>query len=332
MATTLVLSAHTTTLPLQAHASMETARLIIMAATTCAIYDHLLTLDVEVINVWTNDHQKNRYKLLFALNRYLPEVVMFFVTYSTSASPKNIGNPVSYMASSMIRPINLPFQRSEFYSERYGAFPKRLSYKVQTVHMAVPDFIGGDGGNLAMARSTDFINRRVYSSWGLQKRMTKLLSLGFMVFIVALGALTVIVGLELHSTTEYFPDLHACAFKEQAAKLPYLLGILAAFDLFLIGLAGYSALETPYRTSSEAIDSFLKFGATLLFALFVMRLTSFIMSLVTGPAETLGAACISFVVNSIFLSRILLRLEHAQITEAMLDSPVELEESSYLSI
>ncbi|KAJ8073398.1 hypothetical protein PM082_011673 [Marasmius tenuissimus] len=64
--------------------SLTTARYFIMAATTCSLYDHLLTFGLEVSNVWTNEYQKGWSNLLFALNRYLPEVVMIYVVYIMS--------------------------------------------------------------------------------------------------------------------------------------------------------------------------------------------------------------------------------------------------------
>ncbi|KAJ8073399.1 hypothetical protein PM082_011674 [Marasmius tenuissimus] len=179
-----------------------------------------------------------------------------------------------------------------------------------------------------VAISQYFINRRVYASWGLEEKMTTFLSVGFTLFMGAMGILTVMVGLELQKLTHYTPLLHACGFDEIPKLLPYLLGILAGFDLFLIILAGYSALERPHQSNSEALSSFLRYGATLFLFLTIFRLStstavrlcSFIVALVGKPTEAFAATCVAFVLNSILVSRIHLRLEHVRATHIAIET------------
>ncbi|KAI3615498.1 hypothetical protein WG66_011927 [Moniliophthora roreri] len=63
--------------------SILEARFAIAASVICLLYDHLLTLDLEVANVWRNPEHKPLNKVSFAINRYLTEAVIICAAFVT---------------------------------------------------------------------------------------------------------------------------------------------------------------------------------------------------------------------------------------------------------
>ncbi|KAJ7437586.1 hypothetical protein B0H11DRAFT_1935879 [Mycena galericulata] len=56
------------------------------------VFDHIITLDQEIITIWTNPNVRWHSKAAFLINRYLTEAIIAYVVYRTSlsTSPKTI--------------------------------------------------------------------------------------------------------------------------------------------------------------------------------------------------------------------------------------------------
>ncbi|KAF9254289.1 hypothetical protein L218DRAFT_886616, partial [Marasmius fiardii PR-910] len=222
---------------------------LLVASATFLLYDHLITLDLEIANVWTNKHQRAWHKTSFVLNRYLPEAVMIYVLQGEWRQPERMEDEEPNVVA-----VILGFARGLHDTEHIATSCRRFIW-VFTISATTMVIV-----------SQFAINLRVYHTWGLQKKMTTLLTIGFMVFNVAAGGLAIFVGLRLQDLTHFDSLLsHTCNFMEIPNELPYLYGLLAGFDLFLIVLAGYNALEKPHQTNSGVLNSFLMYGSILFF-------------------------------------------------------------------
>ncbi|ESK86684.1 hypothetical protein Moror_10931 [Moniliophthora roreri MCA 2997] len=212
--------------------SILEARFAIAASVICLLYDHLLTLDLEVANVWRNPEHKPLNKVSFAINRYLTEAVIICAAFVT-------GGGQSFDDES-----SPPFQSC-----------KRFIW-VFTISVTI-----------IIGVSQFFINMRVYKTWETRASMNLISNCVFAVLIAAAAGLSVVGVIQAQAITHFLKFPGVCAFSDIPTALPIMLGLLAFFDFFLILLAMYNALEKPHQTNSDVLDSFLADGAKL----FVVR-------------------------------------------------------------
>ncbi|KAF9019717.1 hypothetical protein BDP27DRAFT_1354894, partial [Rhodocollybia butyracea] len=152
-----------------------------------------------------------------------------------------------------------------------------------------------------------FILFRVYHSWDKRKHLVIILLAGFTAFITASTTLAIITVADAQDHVQYNPALRTCIIFELPSILPYMLGSLLGFHLFLILLALYNAFERPHRTHADIIDSLHSDGARLFIVL--LRLLTVIMSVVGSPADCFGVLNIVWALDSIITSRIHMRVE-----------------------
>ncbi|KAK7457839.1 hypothetical protein VKT23_010183 [Stygiomarasmius scandens] len=98
--------------------------------------------------------------------------------------------------------------------------------------------------------------------------MTVILFLGFSISFSAATILAILTVIKVQPVTHFFPIVNTCGFLEIPRTLPYLLGSLLLFDMFLIVMAVFNALETPHDTHAEVIDRLHRDGARLFLVLF----------------------------------------------------------------
>ncbi|EEB89468.1 hypothetical protein MPER_12429 [Moniliophthora perniciosa FA553] len=286
--------------------TLFTARYITVASLVCLVYDHIQTLHIEFKNVWTNKKHKNWYKLSFVVNRYLSEAVVAYVIYVLSGRGSSLDDAAYvYINCSSVQKV----------SDRILPSRCRRFVWVFTIMATV-----------VVAVSQFFINLRVYQTWETREHMTIILTGGFAIFISGVAVLAVLTAIEVQPDTHFIPIISVCTFFKIPIKLQVLLGILASFDLFLIILAVYNALDRPHKTNSEVIESLHLDGAKLYFlaslwhlpnavifvahkALIVLRLANMVVSIIGRPPECFSVMCLVFALNSVIVSRMHLRLE-----------------------
>ncbi|KAK0443967.1 uncharacterized protein EV420DRAFT_1575737 [Desarmillaria tabescens] len=190
---------------------------VYVAAAICLmIWDHLLTVDQEVDAIWISRNKGCLPKVIYVLNRYFAEGVLFL------------------FPASCTRVLWL-FTMSS------------------TVMVGLLQFI---------------IAMRVYRSWDNQKRAGYILLVALSVCISVafiLAVITVIILLKSKAVLYLGQRLgNVCYILDDLPRtVPALLATLLAFDILIVLMVLYRALEKPRRTHIEAINSFHRDGARL---------------------------------------------------------------------
>ncbi|KAJ3781596.1 hypothetical protein GGU11DRAFT_812308 [Lentinula aff. detonsa] len=154
-----------------------------------------------------------------------------------------------------------------------------------------------------------FITLRLYHSWDKRKRMAIILLIAFTAFISAAAVLAVISAVQVQSVIYFISLLRACVIPDIPTTLPYMMGTLFGFDLFIILLALFNAFERPHKTHADVLDALHRDGARLFLAVFLMRLFCLIISIIGLPADCFGALNVMWTLTAIISSRIHLRVE-----------------------
>lgn len=244
------------------------------AAACLMIWDHLLTLDQEIDAIWISRNKGYLPKLIYVLNRYCAEGVLLYTAYVWG------GYSHSLTDADCTRVLWL-FTVSS------------------TVMVGLLQFI---------------IAMRVYKSWDNQKRAGCVLLVAFSACISAAIVLTVItVIIFLMSkrliTVPYLGNV--CFVRGIPRTVPALLATLLAFDILIVLMVLYRALEKPRRTHVEAINSFHRDGARLYLGVCLLWLLLLIVSIISEnePHIFFAILCASWALNTNIGCRVHLRVE-----------------------
>ncbi|KAG7447804.1 uncharacterized protein BT62DRAFT_891542, partial [Guyanagaster necrorhizus] len=215
----------------------------VAAAVCLMIWDHLLTLDQEIDAIWTSRNKGYLPKLIYVLNRYFAEGVLLYTAYA-------VWGVFSHSLTDAVSSGILSRQSDLITQSRACTRVLWLFTMSSTVMVGLLQFL---------------IAMRVYKSWDSQKRAGYVLLVAFSVCISAafvLAVITVIVFLK--TTSESAASGNVCFMLEGLPRsVPALLSTLLAFDVLIVLMVLYRALEKPRRTHIEAINSFHRDGARL---------------------------------------------------------------------
>ncbi|SJL02664.1 uncharacterized protein ARMOST_05998 [Armillaria ostoyae] len=178
------------------------------------------------------------------------------------------------------------------------------------------------------------IAMRVYKSWDNQKRAGCVLLVAFSVCIsaaIVLAVITVIIFLmskresatfvphflwynNARSAKGLIPVQHlgnVCSVAGIPRTIPALLATLLAFDILIVLMVLYRALEKPRRTHIEAINSFHRDGARLYLGVCLLWLLLLIVSIISEnePHIFFALLCASWALNTNIGCRVHLRVE-----------------------
>ncbi|KIK59989.1 hypothetical protein GYMLUDRAFT_85547 [Collybiopsis luxurians FD-317 M1] len=159
-----------------------------------------------------------------------------------------------------------------------------------------------------------FITLRVYRAWDKRRGTSIALLVVFVIFIAASIPNAVLSILEIQQATHFFPEISACAILTIPPFFPVTLGIFLLLDLVIVTLAIFYALERPYRTNVDVLDSLHRDGAKLFIALrnqaiCSLRLISLVISVVGEPSDCYGVLCLVWTLMSIINSHFQMRVE-----------------------
>ncbi|KAF9002076.1 hypothetical protein BDQ17DRAFT_1306539 [Cyathus striatus] len=192
---------------------------------TVILWDHLITLDREVRLVWRSRGRSNEKWILnsaYVFNRYGAEACLLFIAYVSSG----IKAPSSAVCRSYVT----------------------LMLFCGTVALEISQFV---------------LLLRVHYLTDQRRVILYYLIAGFTIAVSISQTFAVLTMLDLRKNVAAISiaGLNSCAaFK----KPPFFSGILApmfAFDIFIILLTIYNALERPHRSNAELITSLYKDGA-----------------------------------------------------------------------
>ncbi|KAJ7145244.1 hypothetical protein C8R46DRAFT_1232209 [Mycena filopes] len=151
---------------------------------------------------------------------------------------------------------------------------------------------------------------RTYAIWDERNNISRVLLATFVVCIAATTAFGILSELQLQPRFKFSPIFSTCLLD----KIPE--PVISAFDVLIILISVYNALDRPHKTHSDVIESLQTDGLKFLFALFVLRTGYLVSSIVSNPGQcfTVVATCWSF--TSIISARLQLRLDGLKLNEA----------------
>ncbi|KAF9020100.1 hypothetical protein BDZ89DRAFT_1164349 [Hymenopellis radicata] len=202
------------------------------AAIALLFFDHLLTLDQEVDAIWSRRCSRYTTRGMYILHRYFTEGVLLYTVYM------------------------------------FGGYTKRIT-DLEWVSLLVGTACGNLWVRVTVADvSSGFVTTiRLYKSWDNQIRIRYILIGAFSISYVAAVVLSIISVTFLVRAEHIIhpgPILgDQCSTGNIPRTVPWLLGILLAFDVFVIALSLYRALEMPRRSHAELLHSLHLDGARL---------------------------------------------------------------------
>ncbi|KAK0230143.1 hypothetical protein IW262DRAFT_1453054 [Armillaria fumosa] len=253
-------------------------RLYSAAAACLMIWDHLLTLDQEIDAIWISRDKGYLPKLIYILNRYFAEGVLLYTAYVW-------GGPITQFS--------------------VGLYPGAMAFH---------HIINSDGRVASIHHPPVIIAMRVYKSWDNEKRAGCVLLVAFSACTSAAIILAVITVIILLMSRGLIPVPHlgnVCFVKGLPRTIPALLATLLAFDIFIVLMVLYRALEKPRRTHIEAINSFHRDGARLYLGVCLLWLLLLIVSITSQnePHIFFSILCASWALNTNIGCRLHLRVE-----------------------
>ncbi|KAJ3557849.1 hypothetical protein NM688_g1249 [Phlebia brevispora] len=248
---------------------------ITVACFICALWDHALTFSDEVTYVWKAD--VNLTTVSFVFNRYSAHVGLgFLVWYETQFNAKTASSDSSnsFTSNSCVR-----------YMVAAGA--------LMLISLAVTNAV---------------IALRVYNLWERGKYPT----------IVIWGGLTVIytcviifsvIALRWLPANAFDKQLNTCFLFKTNWAITGVLTALLASDIFMLIMMVLNAFAQPYRHGSDVIRRFRLDGVVNFSMLTGLRLLGIILTVTLPPASIFIAPIVQWPLNTIFLSRLILRTE-----------------------
>ncbi|KAJ6585394.1 hypothetical protein B0H19DRAFT_1109507 [Mycena capillaripes] len=263
-------------------------------------YDHFLTLGIEFRVIWTNPKANLASKAAFAINRYLTEAVIAYTVYVFSGS---------YV------------QLNDTLCGRYLCF-------------------FGSAAMIFGAVIHSIVVLRIYALWDQRTNVARVLTATFVTCIVATTTIGVLCELQLQPLFRFSGLFTTCTLSSIPRLVNVMFAIQSFFDVLIIVIAVYNALERPHRTHSEVITSLANDGFKFLLvrvlpdsryaltvplqAIFCLRSLYLVSSLVGNPGECFAtvATCWSF--TSIISGRLHLRLDGLALEEAQVGSEIRI--------
>ncbi|KAF8993423.1 hypothetical protein BDQ17DRAFT_1546049 [Cyathus striatus] len=270
--------------------SLLASRYFTAAGLTIILWDHLTTLDKEVELLWNSN---GRYKWLlkgaFIFNRHVHEIFLLFVVYASSGI--------------QIPSINVCLFLPLIHDLR---IPKDVSQLCRSFMMAVTFF-----GTAASVTAQFLIILQVYIL--MERRRTALvwLTSGFIILSSITHAFVILSMIEIKDASILVaPGLNTCVL---AGKVRFFLGMLVpicTFDFFIVALTIYNALERPYQSNAELINSFYKDGAKLFLGNIVFHVIDLLMVIFGSPDKVFILLFFFCALSSVLLARLCFKLEN----------------------
>ncbi|PBK63436.1 hypothetical protein ARMSODRAFT_1023913 [Armillaria solidipes] len=221
------------------------------AAAILILWDHCLTLDEEVATMWRSFNGHTLTKIVYIMNRYFTEVVMLYTSYVLSGLRGNSADTVS-------------------------AWCFRNCYADANVITRIL------AGILQF-----FIILRVYRLWDHRQTIRKTLLAVFLTCITGVVTLSVkTVLIALRSLVQLPLSVEICAVDKVPETMAYMMGIMLAFNLFVICITIYNALEIPRRSENEIFETLRRDGARIYLTPKLIQLVSLLWMLLLTASVT----------------------------------------------
>ncbi|PBK63442.1 hypothetical protein ARMSODRAFT_1023921 [Armillaria solidipes] len=243
------------------------------------LWDHCLTFDEEVADMWRCFEGHIITKIVYIMNRYFTEVVMLYTAYVMGGAT---GNEVSARR----------FRDKSTLISELG-----LRENVLVVHYVC---------NLKVA----FIMMSAYRLWDHKPTVRKMLPVVFVISVAGAFVLSVISVLILLRTQIEVPHkVIVCAVTGVPKTLPSTMGILLVFNLLVILVSVYNALENPRRSESEVFTSLRSHSTRVYLIVSLLCVLLLITSLVAEIQIFFPTLILASALKANLTSRMHLRIE-----------------------
>ncbi|KAJ7367390.1 hypothetical protein DFH08DRAFT_837381 [Mycena albidolilacea] len=222
------------------------------------VYDHCLTLGMELKFIWMNPKTGLASKAGFALNRYLTEGIIAYTVY--------------------------------IFSGTYTALNDETSCGRFLWIFAI-------------------IVLRIYALWDQRTNVAKALMATFLVCIVATIVTGVFCELSLQPLFKFSEFFTTCLLSSMPRLVSATFAVQSFFDVLILVIALYNALERPHQTNDEVITSLANDGFKFLLAIFCLRSLYLVSSLVGDPGQCFATVATCWCLTSIISARLHLRLD-----------------------
>ncbi|KAJ7080542.1 hypothetical protein C8R44DRAFT_824203 [Mycena epipterygia] len=252
------------------------------------VYDHSLTIQAEAQVIWMNPNNRVVSKVAFGINRYLTEAVIAYTVYVFSGADSHLNDQLC------------------------GRFL----------------WLFGSAAMIFGAISHSIIVLRIYTLWDQRANVARALIATFIICIVATTAIGIVGELQLQPLFKFSEIFTTCIILSKPRIIFVVFGVQSLFDILVIFISVYNALERPHRTHSEVIMSLQHDGLKFILALFALRTSYLISSLVgdAGQCFAVVATCWSF--TSIISARLHLRLDGLHLKGAQAGTDTDLPTST----
>ncbi|KAJ3555505.1 hypothetical protein NM688_g2536 [Phlebia brevispora] len=151
---------------------------------------------------------------------------------------------------------------------------------------------------------------RVYNMWEHGRFSTIVIWGGATTIYVSAAVFAILTIRWLH-TNVYNPELHACFLDQRTWSINAVWIALLAFDVFILVMIVLNALAQPYRHGADVFRRLRRDGVIGFVVRF--RLLSIVLTAILPPDTIFVSPIIQWVLNSVFLSRLILHEEKLKI-------------------
>ncbi|KAF7364837.1 hypothetical protein MVEN_00354000 [Mycena venus] len=250
-------------------------------------YDHCLTLGMEFKVIWMNPKTGWASKAAFWLNRYLTEVIIAYTVYIFSGSYVQLNDAVSDF--NFIWPIKFPIHLGQLCGQFLWIF--------------------GSAAIVFGAVTHSIVVLRVYALWDQRTNVARALTVTFFICIVATAAIGIACELKLQPLFKFSPFFTTCILSSMPRLISVAFAVQTFFDVLILVITVYNALERPHRNHSEVITSLANDGFKFILAILFLRSLYLVTSLVGNPGECFATVATCWGFTSIITARLHLRLD-----------------------
>ncbi|PBK59700.1 hypothetical protein ARMSODRAFT_982793 [Armillaria solidipes] len=238
------------------------------AAMVLMLWDHCLTFNEEVATMWSPLDEGILTKVVHILNRYFTEAVLLYRVYITSELAQSASGEA---------------------------------------HCKAVVWLANVSAVIIASISQFYIMMRVYCLWDHRQWVRRTLLVAFGICITTLTVLSILSVLSYLKTGGNSDSQNTCAIGRIPTTVACTIGVLLFFNVFVIFMTIYNALEKPRRSENELLDSLRRDGARVYLGICsTQQLPPFRINLTitcSAMANTSGVFChnrgdlISFSIN-----------------------------------
>ncbi|KAK0471457.1 hypothetical protein IW261DRAFT_894399 [Armillaria novae-zelandiae] len=242
------------------------------AGITLVLWDHCLTFDEEVTTIWSSFKGPILPKAIYVMNRYFTEAVLLYTVYVFARLRQPTANKASECAS--------------FFW---------LFSMSTTLFAGILQFL---------------VTLRAYRLWDYKQTMRRLLLAVFAACMAGSVVLSVrmVVALTKESVL-LSPEVILCAVPYVPKETPFLMGLLLLFNIFVISVSFYNALEEPRRREREVLISLRRHSAKVYFIVSFLWVVLLISSIYGEMLVHFPVLILVWSVGANLTSRMHLRIE-----------------------